>query len=327
MDRCVRMTEVKWCCLVCFVMLWISAGYVTGEPVDPAEAIETEAQQKLDEKAEAEKKKEVKKMTSEISPEDIAQLNLPEDTSTLMEAKELRLVGNTLIATEKLLSKIPLIYNASNTPLKDAESFDLYDFRTLRDIIEMPGSVRQVSARTIQGLTQCILSCYRSEGYSGIYVFIPPETLESGQLQDGVILIQITEAPVSSVTTSYFTPENEKAEKGYLKESFLEKTSPIKVGEVGKQKELEKFVNLLNLNPDRYIAASVSKGAEPDTLAVGYNVYEANPWHWFLQVDNAGTKDRRYTPRIGLINTNLLGFDDRLTTYYQAPWDKNISVG
>jgi hemolysin activation/secretion protein len=68
----------------------------------------------------------------------------------------------------------------------------------------------------------------------------------------------------------------------------------------------------------------VSKGAEPDTLAVNYNVYEANPWHWFVQVDNAGTEDRRYTPRVGLINTNLLGIDDRFTVIYQAPWEKGI---
>jgi len=80
----------------------------------------------------------------------------------------------------------------------------------------------------------------------------------------------------------------------------------------------------LNLNPDRYISARVTKGDEPDTLAVDYSIYEANPWHWFLQIDNAGTKDRRYTPRVGLINTNLLGFDDELTIFYQAPWESGI---
>ena len=68
----------------------------------------------------------------------------------------------------------------------------------------------------------------------------------------------------------------------------------------------------------------MSKGAEPETLSVGYNIYEANPWHYFLQVDNAGTKDRRYAPRVGLINTNLTGRDDRFTVFYQAPWEKGM---
>jgi hemolysin activation/secretion protein len=155
-------------------------------------------------------------------------------------------------------------------------------------------------------------------------VSVPPAALEGRKLRDDILLVKVTEAPVTSITTSYFTPDNERVEKGYLKDSFLREWTPFKVGEVGKQKELEDYVNLLNLNPDRYISARVSRGAEPDTLAVGYNVYEASPWHWFLQVDNAGTKDRRYAPRVGLINTNLLGIDDTLTVFYQAPWEKNI---
>ena len=320
-----RMTGTKWLCLLCCVMVFFIAGIdVIAESVDIEEPIKTEAQLKLEKKAKEQEAEKMKKVTSDISPEEIAQLNLPQDTSVVMSANQLRLMGNTLIATDVLLSNIPLIYNASAVPPMEAESIYLYDLRAVRDIIDMPGQSRQLSARTIQGLTQCILSLYRQEGYSGIYVSVPPETLQEGKLLDDVLVIKVTEAPVSSVTTNYFTPENVKAEKGYLKDSFLQNTSPIQAGEVGKQKKLEEYVNLLNLNPDRYISARVSKGPEPDTLAVGYNVYEANPWHWFVQVDNAGTKDRRYTPRVGLINTNLLGFDDMLTVYYQAPWEKNI---
>lgn len=320
----VRMTGKKWLGFLCCIVLCMAVVAVIAEPVDTEVPTKTEAQLKLEEKAKAEKTEKIKRATPDISPEEIAELNLPQDTSVLMNAKEVRISGNTLIETDVLLSKIPLIYNASDAPLKEAESIYLYDFRTVRDIIEMPGQSRQVSARILQGLTQCILSLYRQRGYSGIYVSVPPETLQDGKLRDEILMIKVVEAPVVSVTTTYYTPENVIAEEGYLKESFLQETSPIKVGEVGKQKELEEYINLLNENPDRYISARVSKGAQPDTLAVGYNVYEANPWHWFLQVDNAGTKDRRYTPRIGLINTNLLGFDDRLTTYYQAPWGKNM---
>jgi len=322
-----RKTRMMRCFLLCIVFC-VAVGNAMAKTV--AGPPKTEAQLKLEEKMRQEEKiKEREKAAAKTKAkveEEIAELNLPEDTSPLMTAKELRIVGNALIKTEELLSNIPLVYNASDVPLQEAESINLYDFRTLCDIIENPGQPRQISARTIRGLTQCILSAYRDKGYSGIFVSVPPEALEDGRkLRDEILLINIIEAPVTSVTTNYYTPENEKVEKGYLKPSFLQEWSPIGIGEVGKQKELDDFINLLNLNPDRYISPTVSRGEEPDTLAVGYNIYEANPWHYFLQADNAGTDDRQWTPRVGLINTNLTGIDDRFTVFYQAPWDKDIT--
>ncbi|NIO10808.1 MAG: hypothetical protein GTO40_23510, partial [Deltaproteobacteria bacterium] len=115
-----------------------------------------------------------------------------------------------------------------------------------------------------------------------------------------------------------------QTEKGHLLSSAVEEWSPIKPGKVANQKELDDFVNLLNLNPDRYVSAVVTKGDEPETLAVNYDIYEADPWHWFIQVDNSGTSERQWNPRIGVINTNLFGVDDAFTAVYQAPWDKTI---
>jgi len=241
-----RMTEMKWIVFVCWFC--VAAGNARAEAVAEPKPTKTEARLKLEEKAKEEKKKERKRAVSEISREEIAKLTFPEDTSLLMTAKELRISGNTLITTEELLSNIPLVYNTSDKPLLKAESTNLYDFRTLRDIIENPGRGRQISERTVLGLVRCILAMYQNEGYSGIYV----KALRDGRkLRDEILLINITEAPVTSVTTNYFTPENEKVEKGYLRPSFLHKWSPIRVGEVGKQKELDDFINLLNLNPDR----------------------------------------------------------------------------
>jgi hemolysin activation/secretion protein len=137
-------------------------------------------------------------------------------------------------------------------------------------------------------------------------------------------VIEVLEAPVTNVTVrSYDADQNEKG-KGYLRKSAVMGWSPLKPDQVASQKELDDFVNLLNLNPDRYVSAVVTKGAQPNTLAVEYDVYEANPWHWFIQLDNSGTRDRRWTPRIGLINTNLLGVDDTFAVIYQAPWDSQM---
>ncbi len=255
----------------------------------------------------------------------IEKLKLPEDTTSTLTVRALSISGNSLISTAELLKNMPLIYNASDKPLHEAESTDLFDLRILHDIIIRPGQPRQVSTRTIQGFTQYLLSVYQDKNYAGIYVYVPTEALKEGmQLEDEILPINILEASVSKVTTTYYNPANEKVEKGFLSNSAVTEWSPAQVEEPASQKELDDFVNLLNLNPDRYVSAIVSQGAEPNSIAVGYNIYEANPWHWFIQVDNSGTEEREWNPRVGVINTNLFGIDDTFTAIYQAPWDSTL---
>ena len=258
-----------------------------------------------------------------LDEQQIESLNLPEDTSPRLTVKEIRISGNTLIPTEALLQRMPLIYNASEQPLSTAESQYLYDFRTLHDIISEPGEPREVSSRTIQGLTQYILSVYQDKHYAGIYVYVPEEVLKGDEeLVDGILPIKVLEAAVIKVSTKFFDANRTEVEEGYLLRSAVEDWSPVKPGGVANQKALDDFVNLLNLNPDRHVSAVVSKGPEPNTLALEYDIYETNPWHYFIQVDNSGTKDRQWAPRVGLINTNLLGIDDRFVAVYQVTPDK-----
>jgi hemolysin activation/secretion protein len=256
--------------------------------------------------------------------ERITEIALPEDTSRRMSVREARITGNMVVTTAELIEKMPLIYNASDRPLEQAESEQLYDFRVLMDVVLQPGPARQVTARTIQGFTQYILSVYQAKSYAGIYVYVPAEAYVEGALKDEVLPVKVLEAKVTDVTVRTYEPNQIETEEGYLNRELIEKWSPVKEGKVANQKELDDFVNLLNLNPDRYVSAVVSRGAEPETLAVAYNIYEANPWHWFIQVDNAGTRERQWNPRIGVINTNLFGMDDTFTAVYQAPWDSGI---
>jgi len=250
------------------------------------------------------------------------ELNLPEDTTPRLTVTELRIRGNTLITTSELLEYMPDIYNASDQRLSEAASEYLYDLRVIREIATAPGQSREVSLRTIQGLTQYILSVYQKNDYSGIYVYVPEGAIKDGtQLVDGILPINILEAPVTEVRVKFFDAERNEVEKGYLRRSAIEQWSPIKRDKVASQRALDYLVNLLNLDPDRHVSAVVSRGAEPNTLAIQYEVYETDPWHFFIQADNSGTDERQWAPRIGLINTNLLGFDDRFTTLYQAALD------
>jgi len=292
-----------------------------------SKGIETEQEtlQKTKREAVAKTKKETGRKENARFEEQAAKLNLPKDTTARLSAKEVRISGNSLISTEELLEGMPLVYNASNQPLRKAESQNLYDIRVLRDIMLQPGQPREVSLRTIQGLTQYILSVYQDNHYAGVYVYVPEGAIKGGaELVDGILPIKVIEAPIAETEVKFYNVDGNEVEKGYLRRSAIQKWSPVKVGEVGNERALNYFVNLLNLNPDRYVSTVVTKGAEPNTLAVEYDVYETDPWHYFIQVDNSGTRDRRWAPKVGLINTNLLGIDDRFTAVYQATPDSTI---
>ena len=258
------------------------------------------------------------------------EMNLPEDTTTRLMVRELRISGNTLISTEELVGSMPAIYNTSGRPLSQTDSQYLYDLRSIGEIVLEPGQPREVSLRTIQGLTQYILSVYQENNYSGIYVYVPEGAIKDGvELVGGILPINILEAPVNEVRIKYYDAERNEVEKGYLRRSALESWSPIERDKVASQKKLDDMVNLLNLNPDRHVSAVVSRGSEPNTLAVQYDIYETDPWHFFIQADNSGTDERQWAPRFGAINTNVFGIDDRFTVVAQAAldsFDENYSV-
>ena len=250
-------------------------------------------------------------------------LALPEDTSQRFVVKELRISGNNLVSTAELLENMPLVYDLSKK--EGAAADEIYDFRALLDIVVDPGKDREVSLKSIQGLTKYILSVYKEKGYAGIYVYVPAKAVENkAQLVDKILPIEVLEGKIANITIERYDFDRRKQEKGFLKDSVLQSWSPAQAGDVLQKKELDNFLNLLNLNPDRYVSAVVSRSADPNALNLIYDVYESNPWHWYLQVDNAGTKDTQWSPRLGVINTNLTGIDDRFSAMYQAPWEKGI---
>ena len=317
----------KITCFFAAFLLWAGLCFVPARSL-AKEATEDERIEQMREEAEM-AKREARRMSLEKAKarleERISEIDLPADTTQRFTVKQLQISGNELISTDEILDKMPLIYNASDKPLEKAESDLLYDFRVLHEVILEPGQPRQVSARTVQGLTQYILSVYKKKNYAGIYVYVPSEAVIDGKkLRDDILPVKVLEAKVTDVTVKTYDPNQKETEKGYLLKSAVEEWSPIKVGQVANQKEVDEFVNLLNLNPDRYVSAVVTKGTEPESLAVNYDIYEANPWHWFIQVDNSGTHERQWNPRIGVINTNLLGVDDTFTAIYQAPWDATV---
>lgn len=257
------------------------------------------------------------------APLEITAENLPEDTTPRFSLSRIVFSGNTLFDDEQLLDNIPDIYNTSGD--EEIEPDNLYDLRAIKAIAVDPNTAQEVSARSIHGFMQHILSIYQRKHYAGIYVYVPGEAYEAdGDLHQGILPVRILEAPVSDISSAYYDVNNVPSDVNYLRPAALEGWSPVQEGRVINRKKLDDFINLLNLNPDRYVAAVVSKGGEPDSLAVKYNVYETNPWHFFVQVDNSGTDDIQWRPRFGVINTSLLGYDDKLTAVYQATPDSTF---
>ncbi len=251
-------------------------------------------------------------------------LTFPEDTSQRFLVKELRISGNDLISTAELLEDLPFAYKISEQ-IGDTTVEQVYDFRVLHDVILAPGEEREVSLKTIQGLTKYVLSIYQEKGYAGIYVYIPVEAVEgTDKLVDKILPIEVLEGKIAEIAVERYDFDRQELEKGFLKESVLKLWSPVKEGEVIQKNKVDDFVKLLNLNPDRYISAVISRSAEPNALNLTYDVYEANPWHWYLQVDDSGTKDKQWAPKIGVINTNLTGIDDRFSAMYQAPLERDM---
>ena len=245
---------------------------------------------------------------------------LPEDKTRPFIVKEIQISENTLISSDDLLFGLPAVYvDTGQTQAPAQDSSAIYDFRGLGEIVLTPGQGREVSQRTIQGLTKYILSRYKKAGYVGIYVYVSARSVDQeARLVDGILLLRVIEARVARVTTKWRDFQGREKEEHVLKDGFVEAGSPVREGQVIRKDDLDNYVRLLNVNPDRRVAAVASPGREPNALDLSYDVYERNPWHFYTQVDNSGPDERKWNPRVGLLNTNLTGRDDRLSGMVQA---------
>ena len=97
--------------------------------------------------------------------------NLPEDTTPRFMLSRIVFSGNTLFGDEQLLEDIPDIYNASTAEVVEADL--LYDLRPVKSIAAEPGMTQEVSARSIQGFTQYLLSIYQKQQHLRKSVSIP----------------------------------------------------------------------------------------------------------------------------------------------------------
>lgn len=272
-----------------------------------------------------------------------APLQLPADETPTFQVREIQIRGNTLLSERELLAKLPGVYEHVIEQKDRARRSEVYDFRVLREITAEPGPPRGISQRTMEGFTRYVLSEYQRRGFAGIYVYVSAETVEGqARLVDDILRIRVIESRVAHVDIDrrsfesgdpnqvqdrvnmfdyrFWLPGLGPVRREYtgLRDVVLRAWSPAKPGQVVPQKELEQFIAMLNTNPDRHASAVISASDEPNAVDLAYEIYEADPWHFYAQVDNAGTEERQWSPRLGMVNTNVSGRDDRLSLMYQT---------
>lgn len=196
-----------------------------GEHPSALSATRTDEQAELEKQAadsaKVKAKQEALRNAKAALEEQIEKITLPDDMTPRFTVKEIRIAGNMLITTDELLAQMPLVYNTSEQPLNVAESKFLYDFRPLHDIIVTPGQPQQVSARTIQGFTQYLLSVYSRKNYAGIYVYVPASVIADGKLKDQILPIEVLEASISDISITFYDPNQNKVDKGHLRSSLI----------------------------------------------------------------------------------------------------------
>lgn len=252
--------------------------------------------------------------------------------------------GNTLLSDAELLDDLPLVYEHPRPSAGRKGQSELYDFGGLRELVAGSARPQQVSTRTMEGLALYILSQYQRAGYAGIYVYVSADAVRSdGRLADDILPVHVIEGRVADVRVDRreFEPvdSNETVQRvgpsdprfwlppvfgpvvrdhGHLKGELVKAWLPAHPGEVMRDDDLKHLIAILNTNPDRHVAAVMSAGAEPNAIDVAYELHEADPWHFYIQADDAGTDEQQWSPRIGLVNTNVSGRDDRASIMYQV---------
>lgn len=270
-----------------------------------------------------------------------AHLQLPTDDSPTFRVRKIQITGNALLSDDELLGSLPLVYEHKIEPKGQAKKSEVYLFRVLHDILAEPGQPWLVSKRTMAGFTSYILSRYRRRGFAGVYVYVSAEMVEGKtRLIDEILHIRVIESRIANVDVEHRRLEladpNEDPRVGMsnyrfwlpgfrpvrreytvLNDAFVKAWSPAKPGQVLPRKKLEQFVAVLNTNPDRHVSAVLSASDEPNTVDLAYEIDQGDPWHFYAQVDDAGTSERQWSPRVGLVNTNVSGRDDQLSLMYQ----------
>ena len=194
-----------------------------------------------------------------------------------------------------------------------AEYFDIDRFKiegkTLlkADEIEMalkPFTGKHREYSDVQHATEALKQCYRTAGFSAVWVIVPEQNIERG-----VVTLRVIEARIGKVTIKgnrFFADANIRASLPALREEDSPKTGDISAN-----------TQLANENPAKQVDVVLRPSLTLGVVDATVDVLDIRPLKTFLTLDNTGnpqTGDFRLG--IGVQHANLFNHDDVGTFNY-----------
>lgn len=137
-------------------------------------------------------------------------------------------------------------------------------------------SGRELSFGELQEACRALTVFYRKAGYFLAYAFLPVQ-----DIKDGVVLIEIAEGRVGSVTVEgarYYSPD------------FVRTHFRVGSGDIANYQELLKSLLLLNEYRDLDVKARFLKGQQPYTVDVVLKVQDKRTFHGLADYNNFGSR-------------------------------------
>lgn len=211
----------------------------------------------------------------------------------------------------------------------------------------IPKNGVRVTPAKLREILEAILNFYLRMGHSGVYVYIPQESITATaplSFKEDALRVKIVEGKVREVAVKYgtqkkwkpwtpFVGAEEAGEEGerprYVEraEARLQHWNPLQAGTFVQRKELEDYVNFLERRPGRSVAAVIKKvegEAAPSAeigkeIAIEIRVLDADPFTVYSQFNNTGSEStEELRLRLGLVHGNLFGREDSLSADFQS---------
>lgn len=245
--------------------------------------------------------------------------------------------GAAITAMSALLSGAPLAHAQDSTPAQQpAEAppqvrsapdrffiaaFDVLGAKVLdQNVIEEVIYDHLGPDRTtadVEAARKAIQDAYAVRGYESVQVDVLPQPEE--QFAQGIIAIQVTEAPVGKVAVA--------GAKHHSLDLVRKQIPSLAEGKPLNVKQLQTELTSANQFPDRTINPSFKAGATPGTIDVDMNVEDSLPLHGSLELNNDNSPSTRpLRANASLRYTNMWGLGHTIgASYITAPQDRKQS--
>jgi hemolysin activation/secretion protein/AraC-like DNA-binding protein len=173
---------------------------------------------------------------------------------------------------------------------------------------------KEVTIEQIRKALSDLKATYRERGYVTVDVSLPQQ-----QLTNATVIVQVTEAPISSITVIN--------NRFYSSNNIMRALPSLHTNMLLNSHVLQRELDLANANRDRQIYGVLGPGAEPGTSELTLKVQDRFPLHGRMDLDNYYTPD---TPELrlnfSLQYNNLWNLDHQIGAQYSfSPQESKTS--